>query len=160
MDALRSALRSLYRTPAVTLAAIVTLSAGIGGLCAVFGVFEITLLRPLPVAREDEMVRLHDATRQPDGTLSQVNIVGPHFQEIVAQSRSLTAFAAFSSHSVTITAGDLPEHVEAATASPGALETLGIGPLAGAPLSEGTVVIGEALARARFGAPRDAVGRT
>src|SRR3954462_13121815 len=103
---LRTTIRSLRRS-GVAYAAVATLAVGIGGLCAIFGVVDLTLLRPLPVAHEEQMLRLREGVRQPDGTVDAVNIVGPHFQEIAAQSRTLTAITAMSAHAVALTSGDV-----------------------------------------------------
>ena len=165
---LRSALRSLRRTPGVALAAVATLAVGIGGLCAIFGVLDVTLLRPLPVAHEEEMLRIREGTRQPDGTVDEVNVAGAHFGELQTQARTLSSLSAMSARSVALTGGEVPEHVEAALLSPGSLRTLGIALLAGRPFTDaeerlgtasGVVLIGESLARARFGEAAAAVGR-
>ena len=165
---LRSAARSLRRSPGVALAAIATLALGIGGLCAIFAVVDLTLLRPLPVAHEEQMVRLREGVRQPDGAVDSVNVVGPHFQEIAAQARTLSAFTAMSARAVALTGDDVPKHVEAAMLSPGSLQVLGIQLRAGRPFtdaeerlgtSSGVALIGETLARARFGDAAMAVDR-
>ncbi|HZR08671.1 MAG TPA: ADOP family duplicated permease [Myxococcales bacterium] len=165
---LRTAARSLRRSPGVALAAIATLALGIGGLCAIFAVIDLTLLRPLPVAHEEEMLRLREGVRQPDGSVDSVNIVGPHFQEIAAQARTLSALTAMSARAVALTSGDVPQHVEAALVSPGSLQILGIHLRAGRPFtaaeeqlgaSSGVALIGEALARARFGDAASATDR-
>lgn len=165
---LRGAIRSLRRSPGVALAAIATLAVGIGGLCALFAVVDLTLLRPLPIAHEEEMLRLREGVRQPDGTVDSVNVVGPHFQEIAAQTRTLSALVAMSARAVALTGGDVPLHVEAATVSPHALQTLGIPLIAGRAFTDAeeqlgasspAVLIGESLARAHFGDASTAPGR-
>ena len=160
---LRTAARSLRRTPGATLAAIATLALGIGGLCAIRGGRRL-LLRPLPVAHEEEMVRLREGVLDsPTAHVDSVNIVGPHFQEIAAQARTLSALTAMSARAVALTGGDVPQHVEAAMLSPRSLQILGIQLRAGRPFTEaeeqlgtsaGVALIGEALARARFGTRR------
>src|SRR4051812_9324983 len=165
---LRTALRSLSRAPGMALAAIATLAVGIGGLCAIFAVVDLTLLRPLPVLHEEQMVRLREGVRQPDGSVDAVNVVGPHFQQIVAQTRTLSAFAAMSARAVALTGAEVPQHVEAALLSRASLQTLGIRPLAGRAFTDAeeqlgasspSALIGESLARARFGNASSALGR-
>ncbi len=55
---LRLALRSLRRTPFVTIVAIVSLALGIGANAAIFSLFNQMLLRPLPVAEPGRLVNL------------------------------------------------------------------------------------------------------
>jgi putative ABC transport system permease protein len=165
---LRSALRSLRRSPGVALAAVLTLAVGIGGLCAIFGVLDLTLLRPLPVAHEEEMLRLREGVRQPDGTVDAVNVSGAHFNELRAQVRTLSALTAQSGRGMAVTEGDVPQQVSTALLSPGSLQTLGIALRAGRTFTgaeeqlgsaAGVALIGEGLARTRYGDAAAALGR-
>lgn len=52
------AIRSLSRSPSFTIAAILTLSIGIGAATAIYSVIETILLRPLPFAGGDRLVEL------------------------------------------------------------------------------------------------------
>jgi len=62
MDVLRQDLRAaaaaMRRAPAVSLTAIVTLALGIGAALAVFATLHGVLLRPLPYANPDRLVRV------------------------------------------------------------------------------------------------------
>jgi putative ABC transport system permease protein len=57
------ALRSLKRTPAFTLAAIVTLAVGIGATTAIYSVVDRVLLRPLPFLDADRLVYIREPQR-------------------------------------------------------------------------------------------------
>lgn len=59
MSELRSAVRSLWRTPAFTAVSVLILALGIGGSTAVFSVVNQVLLRPLPYADSGQLVRLY-----------------------------------------------------------------------------------------------------
>jgi predicted permease len=50
--------RTLLRTPLVTVVAIVSLALGIGANAAIFSLFDQMLLRPLPVPHPDQLVNL------------------------------------------------------------------------------------------------------
>src|SRR5262245_52304911 len=58
MPNLRLALRTLFRTPFVTLVAVLSLALGIGANTAIFSLFDQLLLRPLPVSEPDQLVNL------------------------------------------------------------------------------------------------------
>ena len=58
MPNLKFALRTLFKTPFVTIVAIVSLALGIGANAAIFSLFDQMLLRPLPVPQPDRLVNL------------------------------------------------------------------------------------------------------
>jgi predicted permease len=55
---LRLAVRSLLSAPLVTLVAALSLALGIGATAAIFSLYEVVLLRPLPVEEPDRLVNL------------------------------------------------------------------------------------------------------
>lgn len=55
---LKLALRTLFKTPFVTIVAIVSLALGIGANAAIFSLFHQMLLRPLPVHEPERLVNL------------------------------------------------------------------------------------------------------
>jgi hypothetical protein len=55
---LRLALRTLFKTPFVTIVAIVSIALGIGANAAVFSIFHQVLLRALPVQEPERLVNL------------------------------------------------------------------------------------------------------
>jgi predicted permease len=65
MVQLRLALRTLFRTPFITLVAIMSLALGIGANAAIFSLFNQMLLRPLPVAAPDQLVNLANPGPKP-----------------------------------------------------------------------------------------------
>ena len=58
MPNLRFALRTLFKTPFVTIVAIVSLALGIGANAAIFSLFNQLLLKPLPVPEPARLVNL------------------------------------------------------------------------------------------------------
>lgn len=58
MRTLKFAFRTLFRTPFVTIVAVISLAFGIGANSAIFSLFDQMLLRPLPVTKPTELVDL------------------------------------------------------------------------------------------------------
>src|SRR5512144_2291453 len=54
----RLALRTLFRTPFVTIVAILSLGLGIGANAAIFSLFNQIILKPLPVPEPTRLVNL------------------------------------------------------------------------------------------------------
>ena len=71
------AVRSLRRTPAFTLTALIVLGFGIGSAMAIFTVLNATVLRPLPYADAERLYVIHPVTR--DGRRIPSNVL--HFRE-------------------------------------------------------------------------------
>ena len=65
MPNLRLALRTLFKTPFVTLVAILSLALGIGANSAIFSLFDQMLLRPLPVPQPGELVNFRSPGPKP-----------------------------------------------------------------------------------------------
>ena len=65
---LKLALRTLFRSPFVTVVAIVSLGLGIGANAAIFSLFDQVLLRPLPVENPGELVNLAAPGPKPGST--------------------------------------------------------------------------------------------
>ncbi|WP_342377219.1 ABC transporter permease [Myxococcus stipitatus] len=89
----RYALRSLRKSPAFTLAAVLVLALGIGVTTALFSVVDAVLLRPLPFAEPERLVVL-SAEKQQQGR-SRYSL--PNYEDLASQLtqiRSLTAVSA------------------------------------------------------------------
>ena len=65
MAQLRLAFRTLFRSPFITLVAIVSLALGIGANAAIFSLFNQMLLRDLPVEAPDQLVNLANPGPKP-----------------------------------------------------------------------------------------------
>ena len=97
---LKLALRALFRTPFVTIVAILSLGLGIGANAAIFSLFNQVLLRPLPVPAPQELANLgapgikSGMTSCGDaGDCDQV-FSYPMFRDLEKQQTSFTGIAA------------------------------------------------------------------
>jgi predicted permease len=68
MPNLKFALRTLFKTPFVTLVAIVSLALGIGANAAIFSIFNRLLLRSLPAEQTERLVNLSAPGPKPGST--------------------------------------------------------------------------------------------
>jgi hypothetical protein len=65
MPNIRLALRTLFKSPFVTMVAIISLALGIGANSAIFSLFDQMLLRPLPVPNPHELVNFKSPGPKP-----------------------------------------------------------------------------------------------
>jgi predicted permease len=96
----RAAVRSVRRTPVLSLAAIASLALGIGANAAIFSAFNQSLLRRLPVPNPRELVTL-SAPGEKRGRVSSSNSGGPEsvfsyplFRDLEREQRVFTGLAA------------------------------------------------------------------
>ncbi len=101
LNELRHALRMLARRPGFSLLAIATLALGIGANTAMFTVIHGVLLKPLPYAHPDRIVRLWEQIER--GRRAAVS--NPNFLDWRDRSRSFDALAAYADGRETILGG-------------------------------------------------------
>jgi predicted permease len=100
MPNLRLALRTLFKSPFVTLVAILSLALGIGANSAIFSLFDQMLLRPLPVPRPEELVNFKSPGPKPgSNSCSQAGgcdeiFSYPMFKDLEKAQTSFTGIAA------------------------------------------------------------------
>jgi predicted permease len=160
----RFGMRFLLRARGFSIAAVLTLALGIGATTAMFSVVDAVMLRPLPYAAPEQLLRIWSAN--PRG-IPRNQISPADFFDWREQARGLASLAGFYVFDVTITTGGEPERLPAASATANLAETLGVAPLLGrwfveaetAGRGQPVAVIGEALYRERFGADPALIGR-
>jgi predicted permease len=124
MQDVRFALRQMRKAPGFTLTAVLTLALGIGANTVIFTLVDSILLRPLPYARQDRLVRIAGANSPvfPKGWLREL---GNHATAL----SSIAGYGADVESNVSET--DAPDRVFGAAITANALETLAIRPAAG-----------------------------
>lgn len=161
----RFALRMLRKTPAFTIAAVLTLAVGIGGNTAVFSAVNGVLLHPLPYPDADRLMTIAHTTKGGD---IPANLSGSGATHVVYSSaKSFSSMAVYESAKVTITGKDLPERISMVYATQSLFTVLGVSPRLGRaftleedrPGAASPVVISESLWRRRFASDRGILGQ-
>jgi putative ABC transport system permease protein len=127
MADLRHAFRTLARRPAFTLVAVLTLAAGIGANTAIFSVVNGVLLRPLPYAEPDRIVRLWEQSQR--GTRTDVS--HPNFLDWRASARSFEVLAEYSGGTETVLGGREAVFADVYTVTDGFFRVFGVAPALG-----------------------------
>ena len=149
------AVRTLRKSPAFTIVAVLTLALGIGANTAIFSVVRGILLRPLPYTAPDRLMivpAIYEAKRSPVSPADAA--------DWRTQNRSFTDMAVITNHSAVLTDAGEPEQLRGVDVGPSYFSILGVRPLAGRLNFNAdearwqgprAVVISEALWRGRFG---------
>jgi predicted permease len=161
----RYAARALWRSRSFTIAAILTLTLGIGATVAIFTVVHGVLLRPLPFPEPDRLF------------LASLSPRGPFMRQPAMSDRSYLAFragehpfehlAAFSTYNGNLTGSDDPVVITVGSVTTEFFDAFGVAPLVGRAFLDGdgqegrepVVVLSERLWRARFGSDEAIVGK-
>ena len=161
----RYGLRQLRRDPGFAGIAIATLALGIGGITAMFSVFNAVLVRPMPYGEPDRLVMVWDDMKNLDVTTK----LTPAPAEWIEWRRLNTVFtdlATSESVDATLSGDGDPEQVPARNVSWTFWSVLGVKPAAGRVFTEDedtkgvkVVVISHALWQRRFGGRPDVIGR-
>jgi predicted permease len=161
---IRYALRALRKAPGFTLVAVLTLALGIGANSAIFSVLNGVVLRPLPYAEPDELVRV--ASQFPTLGFDKFWISPPEYLELQERSRALTSIGGYRTGQVSIGGTATPERVTSAIATHELFTTLGVPARRGrafnaeedAPNAEAVVILSHELWQRAFGGDPDIVG--
>jgi|SoiMethySBSTD1v2_1073268.scaffolds.fasta_scaffold04029_3 putative ABC transport system permease protein len=154
MQDLRLAFRNLWRRPAFSAIAIVTLALGLGANAAVFTVSNAILLAPLPYTRPNDVVILTEQTPQ----FPSVSVTIYNYEDWRDRAKSFSAMAAFRPTNMTVLGVGDPERVAAKMITASLLPLLGVTIEHGRnftaaddrPGAEGVVILGDGYARRRF----------
>ena len=104
--------RALWRTPAFTIAAVLTLSLGVGANTAMFSVVQAVILRPLPFAEPDRLVAVNETDLR-SGTPRALSVSWPDFFDWRRDTQTLESMAGYHTSSFTVTGLGPSRHVPA-----------------------------------------------
>src|SRR5215510_9586095 len=152
---LRFGIRMLLKSPAFTLAAILSLAIGIGANTALFSVVNAVLWRPLPYPDAERLVRVGEWSSAAE------------FVALSKANRVFDRLAAWSARDFMLTGRGAPAHLKGQRISPEVLPMLGVAPQAGRsfvaeefqPGRDQVALISDRLWRSRFGADPQIIGQ-
>jgi putative ABC transport system permease protein len=162
---LKSAFRFIRKSPTFSLTVILTLALAIGANSAVFSAIDAILLKPLPFAEADQLVRV-----------DQYNLKNPRPAPLVAPIRledwnrlssTFQGLTGYYTEDVSESSGQLPEKVTRAWVAPRFFQVWGVVPGPGrefTPEEEavngpGAVLISDRFWRRRFNADPSVIGK-
>src|SRR5580704_17683937 len=122
----RYALRMLAKSPAFTLVAVLTLALGIGANVATFSVVYAVLLRPLPFAHPEQLVRVFDDLRGPNQ--QDVGMSAPELWDLQDRSNVFQEISAVAPGNSAVAGGDRTVRAECLITSPDYFTLLGAKP--------------------------------
>ena len=126
---LRYGLRALRKRPGFTLLSILTLAIGIGVNTAIFSIVNAALLRPLPYAEPDRLVRIWETRTAKD--LSEMDASYPNYVDWIEQSSVFEGLAGYDGISVTLLGRGVPVRISGVRVTPNFFSVLGVSPVLG-----------------------------
>lgn len=158
-------LRTLRRTPAFTLTVVLVSALGIGATTAAFSIADHVLVRPLPYADADRLVKLWQ--NQSFRGYSRLEVAPPNFVDWQRQSRSFEHMAAYTGLAQNMSGDMEPVKVEGTWATGELFMTLGAQAALGriflpsdlAENAPGVMVLSDRLWRERFNTDPNVLGR-
>ncbi len=157
------AIRVLARRPGFAAVAVLTLALGIGAPTAIFSVVNAVLLRPLPYAEPDRVVRFRLESQTPMGPFAFDALPAGQAVTWGQQSRTLSSLALFNDRALTLATADGPFRLAGISATPNLFELLGTQPVIGrtfasADVDAHQIVLSHAMWQRYFNADRSIVG--
>ena len=136
MGNFRYGFRMLTRNPVFAITAILCAGLGTGATTAIFSVVNAVLLRPLPYAHSDRLVRVFsefpkEVSSTSQGGFKHFWISPPEFFDIKHDTQSWDAFEGWVNSSANIAGQDEPIRITASYVTGGLLDMVGVQPALG-----------------------------
>jgi predicted permease len=165
---LRYGVRTLIKSPGFAIAGVIILGLGIGVNSAIFTVVNAVVLRPLPFAGADRIMRVWQTPPQGLFTTPTFPISPANFIDYEAQNQVFEQMAIYRSGRQTMTGAGDPDAVIVLRASADFLPILGVTPYLGRGFTKAddgdgappSALLSEAFFTSRFGGDRSIVGKT
>jgi putative ABC transport system permease protein len=161
---LRSAMRSLTKSPGFAITAILLITIGIGANAAIFTLADFVLVRPLPFPKPERLVKVWERHQG----YSRMELSPANYRDFKAASTSFSSLAAYNGKSMNLVGHGDPLRVEGATVTGNLFPMLDRPPWMGRYFSEpddragapGTVVLSYSFWQTEFGGDGSVLGKT
>ena len=166
---LRYGVRTLVKSPAFTIVAVLSLALGIGANTAIFSVVNSILLRPLPYPESERIVAVwHTPPQESFPGMTRFSVSPGNYLDWKEQSRSFEQMAIYQYAGLSMSAGSDPVPVTGAAVSSDFFSVLRAGVERGRAFlpeeeqlgRDGSVILGHGLWQRAFGGDPNLVGRT
>ena len=162
VEDLRVGVRGLLRAPVLALAIVATVGLGMGGTVAIFTAVDAALLRPLPYAEPDRLVRIYT-----DSPPFRFRFSAADYLALQAQQTSFEGVATYTDRVMTFSDGDAAALAKGRLVSWTYFRVLGINPELGRNFSERdgragnprSVIVSRGFWQSRLGGRADSLGR-
>lgn len=154
------AARSLGRTPGFAVTAVLVVALGVGANTAVFSIADLVLVRPLPYAQADRLVKIWQGG---GGGMSEASPA--NYRDWKAMTSSFAGMGAYWHRAANLVGAAEPRRLETVRATPDLLPLLGVEPLLGRAFTAEDaekgqlVVLSHELWRSQFGGDPGVIGR-
>jgi putative ABC transport system permease protein len=160
---LRSARRTIARNPGFALTVVMVASLGIGATTAAYSITDHVLLRPLPFADYERLVKLW----QNDRAHGRNPLSPANYRDWKRMSTAFESMAAYRSLSVNLVGSGEPERLEGAAVTAELFPMLGVPPILGRGFTSeddrhgapGTLVLSYRFWQAAYGGDAGVLGR-
>ncbi len=160
---LRSALRQLRKSPALTAVVVITIALGVGANTALFSVVNGVLLNPLPYPHPEQLITLHESK----ANFETGSISYPNFRDWEKDNHTFSAMAIARDYAFSLTGAGEAEQVSGAFLSSDYFRILDVKPLLGRTFAAGedeigaapTAVITKGLWQRKFSSAPDIIGK-
>ncbi|HTV02303.1 MAG TPA: ABC transporter permease, partial [Luteitalea sp.] len=158
---MRIAVRSLMRAPMLTATIVASVGLGLGATTAIFSAVQAALLRPLPYAEPDRLVRIYT-----DAAPNRFPLSVADYLALSTQQTQFERTAAYATRPASFVDGDRAELLQTRVVSSGFFSVLGLSPATGRDFAEAdgrqgaplVAIASHAFWQQRLGGRADAIG--
>jgi predicted permease len=162
---MRYGLRLLLKSPGFAIVAVLSLALGVGANTTIFSIVNAVLLRPLPFAHPDRLVKIIASNRGVGAR--DIGFSVPELDDLRSRARVFDQVTVTISSDVNLTGGERPQRLEMLVVSPNYFSMLGTSPHIGRVFGPGdeeqgfadAVVISDSLWASEFGRDPGILGR-